>query len=120
LEGAWEACRDRVIADLEAAGLRDFGDIGAYTGATGSGALQTIVEQCGYRSERIDRTWCNDLYRNVYPACREDGFDGMSVSATSWVLVFDPDGPLVSRLRLVCAQPKPVSRALFGHRVCGE
>lgn len=87
-EGAWEACRDRAIADLEAAGLRDFGDVGAYTGATGSGALQTIIERCGYRSERIDRTWCDDLYRNVYPACPEDGFDGMSVSATSWVLVF--------------------------------
>jgi hypothetical protein len=117
---AWDACRERVIAVLEAKGIRDFGDVSAYTGATGTGALHAVVEQCGYRSERIDRQFCDDLYEQVYPGCRSDGFEGMSMSATSWVLIFDPDGPLVNRLRRLCAQPADVSRAAFGRLVCGE
>jgi hypothetical protein len=117
---AWDACRDRVIAELEARGLRDYGDVSAYTGATGTGALHAVIERCGYRSDRIDRPLCDDIYEQVYHACREDGFEGMSVSATSWVLIFDPDGPLVARLRRVCAQPATVSRAEFGRLVCGE
>lgn len=116
----WDACRDRVIATLEAKGLRDFGDVSAYTGATGTGALHAVIEQCGYRSERIDRAFCDDLYEQVYPACRQDGFDGMSMSATSWVLIFDPEGQLVSRLRRVCTQPQTVGRAAFGRLVCDE
>jgi hypothetical protein len=117
---AWDACRDRVIARLEAAGLRDFGDVSAYTGATGTGALNAVVEQCGYRPERIDRRFCDDIYEQVYAACRLDGFDGMSMSATSWVLIFDPSGPFVERLKRVCAQPASVDRAAFGRLICGE
>ncbi len=117
---AWDACRDRVIASLEAAGLRDFGDVSAYTGATGTGALQAVIDQCGYRSERIGPAFCDDLYEQVYAACREDGFDGMSMAATSWVLIFDPDGPLVERLRRVCTQPTTIDRRGFGRLICGE
>ena len=80
---AWDACRDRVIAELEAAGLRDFGDVSAYTGATGTGAIQGVIEACGYRSEQIDHAFCNDLYSQVYLSCREDGFDDMSMAAPS-------------------------------------
>jgi hypothetical protein len=116
----WDACRDRVVATLEAKGLRDFGDVSAYTGATGTGALHAVIEQCGYRSERIDRAFCDDLYEQVYPACRADGFEGMSMSATSWVLIFNPEGHLVNRLREVCAQPQTVGRAVFGRLVCNE
>ena len=117
---SWDACRDRVIATLEAAGLRDFGDVSAYIGATGTGALQAVIEQCGYRSERIGRAFCDDLYEQVYAACRADGFEGMSMSATSWVLIFDPKGPLVERLRRVCARPDAVDRATFGRLICSE
>jgi len=116
----WEACQDRVISALEAAGLRDYGDVSAYTGATGAGALDAVIEQCGYHPERIDRALCDHLFQQVYQACREDGFEGMSMAATSWVLIFDPDGPLVERLRRVCAQPAPVSRGAFGRLVCEE
>lgn len=116
----WQACQDRVIATLEAAGVRDFGDVSAYTGATGTGALSAVIEQCGYRPERLSRPFCDDIYDQVYLACREDGFEGMSMAATSWVLIFDPDGALVENLRRVCEQSKPVSRATFGRRVCGE
>lgn len=117
---AWDACRDRVIANLEAAGLRDFGDVSAYTGATGTGALQAVIDQCGYRSERIGPAFCDDLYEQVYAACRVDGFEGMSMAATSWVLIFDPDGPLVERLRRVCTQSATIDRARFGRLICGE
>ncbi len=117
---AWQACQDRVIASLEAAGLRDFGDVSAYTGATGTGALNAVIKECGYRPERLSPSFCDDIYAQVYPACREDGFEGMSMAATSWVLIFDPDGPLVEKLRRVCEQSQPVSRATFGRRVCGE
>jgi hypothetical protein len=117
---AWDACQDRAIADLEAAGGRKFGDPSAYTGATGSGALDAVIAQCGYRPEPVDATLCDELYRQVYRACREDGFEGMSMAATSWVLVFDPDGPLVQRLRRVCTQTAPVSRDAFGRLVCGK
>lgn len=117
---AWRACQDRVIATLEAAGLSDFGDVSAYTGATGTGALQAVIEQCGYHPERLSAPFCDDIYEQVYPACREDGFEGMSMAATSWVLIFDPDGALVENLRRVCEQSRPVSRATFGRRVCGE
>jgi hypothetical protein len=119
-ETAWDACRERVIATLEAAGLRDFGDVSAYTGATGTGALQAVIDQCGYRSERIDRAFCDDLYEQVYDACREDGFDGMGMFATSWVLIFDPKGPFVERLKNVCTEPARMGRAAFGRRVCDE
>lgn len=117
---AWEQCRDRVIGELEAAGLRDYGDVSAYTGATGTGALEAVIARCGYRSERIGRALCDDIYEQVYFACREDGFEGMSVSATSWVQIFDPKGRLVSRLRRVCSQPASVDRGQFGRLVCGE
>jgi hypothetical protein len=117
---AWDACRDRVIAELESAGLRDFGDVSAYTGATGTGAIQAVIETCGYRSEQIDRAFCGDLYTQVYLSCREDGFEGMSMAATSWVLIFDPQGPLVRRLRESCEQSAQMSRAAFGRAVCGE
>lgn len=117
---AWEQCRDRVIADLEAKGLDDYGDVGAYIGATGSGALPVVIERCGYRSERVGPDLCDDLYRQVYWACRADGFDGMSMAATSWVAIFDPVAPLLLRLKRVCSDPEPLSRAAFGHRVCGN
>jgi hypothetical protein len=117
---AWDACRDRVIAQLEAAGLRDFGDVSAYTGATGTGALEAVIDQCGYRSEHLDPAFCDDLYEQVYAACREDGFEGMSMAATSWVRIFDPDGPLVERLRRVCTQHATIDRARFGRLICGE
>ncbi|EGV16777.1 hypothetical protein [Thiocapsa marina] len=117
---AWDACRDRVIANLEAAGLRDFGDVSAYTGATGTGALQAVIERCGYRSEHLDPAFCDDLYEQVYAACREDGFEGMSMAATSWVLIFDPQGPLVERLRRVCIEPATIDRSRFGRLICGE
>jgi hypothetical protein len=117
---AWEACRDRVFADLEAAGLRDYGDAGAYTGATGSGALPEVVGQCGYHPERIDRPLCDTLYQQFYLSCREDGFEAMSVAARSWVLVFDPDGPFIARLRRVCAEPAQLGRASFGRLICEE
>lgn len=117
---SWDTCRERVIADLEERGRRDFGDVSAYTGATGTGAMQAVIERCGYRPEQIDRGLCDDIYEQVYLACREDGFEGMSVSATSWVLIFDPDGPFVERLRRVCTQPASVGRAMFGRLVCGE
>ncbi|MBK1646015.1 hypothetical protein CKO25_15430 [Thiocapsa imhoffii] len=116
----WDACRDRVIATLEAEGLRDFGDVSAYTGATGTGALQAVIERCGYRPERISRSFCDDLYGQVYTVCQLDGFDGMSMAATSWVLIFDPNGPLVERLRRVCSVPREMSRSEFGRVVCGE
>jgi hypothetical protein len=117
---AWEACRDRVFADLEAAGLRDYDDAGAYTGATGSGALPEVIAQCGYHPERIDRPLCDSLYQQFYGDCREDGFAGMSVAARSWVLIFDPDGPFIARLRRVCAEPAQLGRASFGRLVCAE
>ncbi len=117
---AWEACRDRVFTDLEAAGLRDYGDAGAYTGATGSGALPEVIAQCGYHPERIARAWCDTLYQQVYWNCREDGLEGLSVAARSWVLIFDPDGPFIARLRRVCAEPAPLGRASFGRLLCGE
>lgn len=117
---AWEACRDRVVAALEAAGQRDFGDPSAYTGATGSGALDRVIAQCGYRAERIDPALCNDIYEQVYLPCREDGFEGMSMAATSWILIFDPAGRFIERLRRICAQSAPLSRAAFGRLVCGK
>jgi hypothetical protein len=109
-----------VIAKLEAAGLRDFGDVSAYTGATGTGALQAVIDQCGYRSEHLDSRFCDDLYEQVYAACREDGFEGMSMAATSWIRIFDPDGPLVERLRRACTRPETLDRAGFGRLICGE
>ncbi|MCG6898228.1 MAG: hypothetical protein LJE61_10380 [Thiocapsa sp.] len=117
---SWDACRDRVIAALEAAGQRDFGDVSAYTGASGAGALVAVIERCGYRPERLSRADCDDLYEQVYNACRLEGFDGMSVSATSWVLIYDPEGALVERLRHICARPDRASRTEFGVLVCGE
>jgi hypothetical protein len=117
---AWDACRDRVIGELEAAGVRDFGEVSAYTGATGTGAMQAVIDTCGYRPEQIDRAFCDDLYTQVYLSCREDGFEGMSMAATSWVLIFDPDGPLVGRLRRVCEQPGDLGRTGFGRAVCSE
>ncbi|UHD16020.1 hypothetical protein [Thiocapsa bogorovii] len=117
---AWDDCRDRVIANLEAAGLRDFGDVSAYTGATGTGALQAVIDRCGYRSEDLDPAFCDDLYEQVYAACREDGFEGMSMAATSWVLIFDPKGPLVERLRRICIQRATIDRTRFGRLICGE
>jgi hypothetical protein len=117
---AWNACRDRVIAELEEAGWRDYGDVSAYTGATGTGALEVVIKRCGYHSERIDRQLCDDIFEQVYLSCRLDGFEGMSVAATSWVLIFDPKGPLIKRLRQVCEQPVVLGRAAFGRRVCGE
>jgi hypothetical protein len=117
---AWDACRDRVIGELEAAGVRDFGEVSAYTGATGTGAMQAVIDSCGYRPEQIDRAFCDDLYTQVYLVCREDGFEGMSMAATSWVLIFDPHGPLVRRLRGVCEQTNELGRTGFGRAVCGE
>ncbi len=117
---AWAGCRDRVIGALEAAGLRDFGDAGAYTGATGTAALEAVIAQCGYHPEQVERALCDDLFQQVYQPCREDGFEDLSMAATSWVLIFDPDGPFVERLRRVCTQAAPVSRAVFGRLVCRE
>jgi len=116
----WEACRERVFADLEAVGLREYGDADAYIGATGSGALPEVIAQCGYHPARVNRPLCDTLYQQVYEDCREDGFDGMSVAARSWVLIFDPDGPFITRLRRVCAAPAQLGRASFGRLVCGE
>ena len=117
-EDTWKACQDRVIADLEAAGRHDYGAVSADTGATGAGALDAVIERCGYHPAAVDRTLCDDLYRQVYQACREDGFEGLSTAAAAWVLIFDPGGPLVARLRRVCAQSTPLSRAAFGRLVC--
>jgi hypothetical protein len=116
----WDHCRDRVIARLEIAGERDLGDVNAYTGASGAGVLDVVIEHCGYRPEQLSPADCDILYEQVYESCREDGFEEMSVSATSWVMIYDPDGPLIERLRLICAEPIPVSRESFGRLVCGE
>ena len=120
LADAWVSCRDRVFAGLEEAGQREFGDASAYFGATGAGALAEAIERCGYHAEQIDRSLCDDLFAQVYAACRESGFAGMSMAASSWVAIFDPQGPLVKRLQQVCVQLAAVSREEFGRRVCGE
>ncbi|NCA71451.1 MAG: hypothetical protein EOM91_15430 [Sphingobacteriia bacterium] len=117
---AWDACRDQTIAALEAAGRRDHGDVSAYTGASGAGALIAIIERCGYRPERLSRDDCDLLYEQVYLSCRLDGFEGMSIAATSWVLIYDPKGPLVRRLKQSCAQTANLDRASFGLQVCLE
>jgi len=119
-EDAWMTCQDRVIAALEAAGERDFGDVSAYTGATGAGAQDSIIEQCGYHPERVDHALCDSLYEQVYDACRQDGFDDMSRAGRSWVLIFNPKGALVERLRRVCTQSVSVNRPVFGILVCRE
>lgn len=82
--------------------------------------LQRVIGQCGYHPERIDPAMCDDLYQQVYLACREDGFDGMSMTAQSWVLIFDPGGPLIAGLRRACSEPAPVSREAFGRQLCAD
>jgi hypothetical protein len=82
--------------------------------------LQWVIGQCGYHPERIDSALCDDLYQQVYLACREDGFDNMSMTAHAWVLIFDPGGPLIAGLRRACSAPAPVSREAFGQQLCGD
>jgi hypothetical protein len=116
----WDHCRDRVIASLAAAGERDLGDVSAYTGASGAGVLDVVIAECGYRPEQLSPADCDIFYEQVYESCREDGFEAMSVSATSWVMIYDPNRPLIARLRLICAEPIPVSRQSFGRLICSE
>ena len=120
LADAWMSCRDRVFAGLEKAGRREFGDASAYFGATGAGPLADAIERCGYHPEQLDRQLCNDLFTEVYEACRESGWEGMPMAAASWVSIFDPQGPLIERLQQVCVQPVTVNREQFGRRLCGE
>ena len=116
----WEACRDRVMAARQAAGRRDYGDTAAYTGVTGAGALAAVVQRCGYRDKTMDSAFCDDLYDQVYPACRQGGLQGLSMAGASWVAVLDPAGAVLVRLRLACDDSTPLDRAAFGRRVCGE
>lgn len=117
---AWMTCQGRVIAALESAGQRDRGAVSAYTGVAGAGAQDAIVARCGYHPETIGPALCESLFQQVYPACREDGFEGMSAAATSWVRIFDPVGVRLARLRRACTQAEPLGRAAFGALVCGE
>ena len=117
---AWEACRDRVMTARQAAGRRDYGDPAAYTGATGAGALAPVVGRCGYRDRSMDSAFCDDLYEQVYPACRQGGLQGLSMAGASWVAVLDPRGPVLARLRRACDDATRIDRAAFGRRVCGE
>lgn len=116
----WDACRDRVMAARQAAGRRDYGDTAAYTGVTGAGALAAVVRRCGYRDRAMDSAFCDDLYDQVYPACRQGGLQGLSMAGASWVAVLDPAGPVLVRLRRACDDSTPLDRAAFGRRVCGE
>lgn len=82
--------------------------------------LQRVIGQCGYHPERIGSALCDDLYQQVYLACREDGFDGLSMTAHAWVLIFDPGGRVVATLRRICSEPIMVSQEAFEWQLCGN
>jgi hypothetical protein len=117
----WEGCSEKVIEKLTAQGLREHGDSSAYIGASGAGAVEDIVNTCGYKPMTKDD--CDDIYINSYLSCRNNHIEGsdfgLSGVEMSWVRGYDPKILNPDRLDQLCKMKDRLSRQEFGEMMCG-
>ena len=118
---AWEGCRSQVYDGLLAQGERE-GDAGGYVGASGSGARDDILVECGYQP--MTQRACDDAYQNAYLPCHERAKTekeyGLAMVELADVNMFNPVMMSEEKVEALCRAQGPISRVKFGSLLCGE
>lgn len=112
---SWENCEKKVIKNLIAKGIREYGDPSSYTGVGGAGAYEYIIKACGYKP--MTKKDCDNIYINTYLSCREG--KSMTTVEESYILGYDPKILEYARLSTLCGVKDRITRKEFGSMMCG-
>lgn len=117
------------VGRLPVAGIRWFissgragSDAGGYVGASGSGARDDILVECGYQP--MTQRACDDAYQNAYLPCHERAKTekeyGLAMVELADVNMFNPVMMSEEKVEALCRAQGPISRVKFGSLLCGE